>query len=213
MEAFWQGMRDLGYVEGQNIILEVRTAEGRLERLPELASELLRLDVVLILATVTPATRAAQAATSKVPIVSFSFGDPVTDGFVASLARPGGNITGLSFLGPDLVPKGLSLLKDGVPKASRIAILWQPSLNPDPKASQSVQLAEAAARTLGGEPLVVPVPAAENLDGAFATMAAAKAEALLVLPSVLPHLLLAAVRVLSSHMRWDRRWLCPRNTP
>src|SRR5688572_24015996 len=76
-EAFWQGMRDLGYVEGQNIILEVRTAEGRLERLPELAAELLRLDVALILAPVTAATRAAQAATSKVPIVSFAFGDPV----------------------------------------------------------------------------------------------------------------------------------------
>ena len=154
IEAFWQGMRELGYVEGQNIILEVRTAEGRLERLPDLAAELLRLGVVLILATVTSATRAAQAATSKVPIVSFAFGDPVIDGFVASLARPGGNITGLSFLGPELVPKCLSLLKDGVPNASRIAILWQPSLNLDPKASQIVQLAHAATPCLGASRLL-----------------------------------------------------------
>ena len=182
MEAFWQGMRDLGYVEGERIILEVRTAEGSLDRLPGLAAELLRLDVELIVAAVTPATRAAQVATSKIPIVSFSFGDPVADGFVASLARPGGNITGLSFLGPDLVPKCLSLLKEGVPKASRIAVLWQPSLNPDPKAV--VALTEAAARPLGVELLVVSVPTAKNLDDAFATMAAAQTEALLVLPSV-----------------------------
>lgn len=185
MEAFWQGMRDLGYAEGKEIVMEVRTAEGRLERLPDLAAELLRLDVELIIAVVTPATRAAQAATSKIPIVSFTLGDPVAEGFVASLARPGRNITGLSFLGPDLVPKCLSLLKEGVPEASRTAILWQPGLDPDPKASDSVARAEAAARPLGVELLVVSVPTAMNLVDAFATMAAAQIDALLVLPSVL----------------------------
>ena len=119
-EAFLQGLRDLGYIEGQNIIIEYRMADGRIERLPELAAELVRLNVDLIVAGATPAGRAAQQATKAIPIIVNAMGDPVRDELVASLPRPGGNITGTTFLGPELVPKRLALLKEFLPRISRV---------------------------------------------------------------------------------------------
>jgi putative ABC transport system substrate-binding protein len=124
-EAFRQGLRDLGYIEGQNLIIEYRYAEGKLDRLPELAAELVRLKVDAIFVQSTSAVQAAKKATTTVPIVSVS-GDPVGLGLVASLARPGGNVTGLANLTSELAGKRLELLKEVVPSVSRVAVLWNP---------------------------------------------------------------------------------------
>ncbi len=116
LDAFRQGLRERGYVEGQNIVIEYRVADGKIQRFPGLATELARLKVELLITGSTPAARALQQATTTIPIVAAVMGDPVGDGLVASLARPGGNITGLTFLGPELVPKRLELLKQALPK-------------------------------------------------------------------------------------------------
>ena len=121
LDAFRQGLSEHGYVEGQNIVIEYRAADGKIERLPGRANELARLNIDLIVAGNTPAARAAQQATTTIPIVAPVMGDPVGDGLVASLARPGGNITGLTFLGPELVPKRLELLREALPRVSRVA--------------------------------------------------------------------------------------------
>ena len=131
VDAFLQGLRDLGYVEGRNLVIEYRDAEGKLERLPALAAELVALKVDVIVAATTPGALAAKQATKTVPIVFAVAADPVTDGLVASLARPGGNVTGLSYLGPDLVGKLLELLKQAVPGVGRVAVLRQPSAVPE----------------------------------------------------------------------------------
>ena len=120
IEAFRQGLRELGYVEGENIVIEGRHHEGKLDRLPALAAELVRLKVDIIITVGSPAARAAKEATVTIPIVMIQVGDPVGGGFVASLARPGGNITGLSGLAPELSGKRLELLKEIVPKLSRV---------------------------------------------------------------------------------------------
>ena len=126
IEAFRQGLRELGYIEGKNVIIEVRYAEGKLDRLPALAAELVRLNVDLIV-TVGPAvTRPVKEATGSIPIVMAFDSDPVGSGFIASLARPGGNITGLSSLSPELTGKRLELLKETVPKLLRVAVLGNP---------------------------------------------------------------------------------------
>jgi len=128
LEAFRQGLRELGYVEGKNIVIEYRYAEGNFGRLPELAAELVRLKVdVIVAAGGTTAIQAAKSATSTIPIVVTATGDPVGDGLIASLARPGGNITGLSLGGRELDGKRLELLKETVPKVSRVAVFWYPT--------------------------------------------------------------------------------------
>jgi putative tryptophan/tyrosine transport system substrate-binding protein len=128
LEDFRQGLRDLGYVEGKNIQLEIRWGEGRLERMPALAAELVRMKVDVIVAVSSPSVRAAKEATQTIPIVMPLSSDPVGDGLVASLARPGGNITGLSVMGPELATKRLQLLKEVFPKLLRpTAVLWNPS--------------------------------------------------------------------------------------
>src|SRR5205085_7891347 len=124
--AFRQGLRDSGYVQGRNVVIEYRDAAGHFERLPALAADLVALKVDIIVASGTLAALAARHATSRIPIVFPTVGDPVTDGLVVSLARPGGNVTGLSNLTPELVGKCLELLKEAVPGVSRVAILWQP---------------------------------------------------------------------------------------
>jgi len=121
-EPFRQGLRELGYVEGKNIIIEYRNAGGKFDRLPALAAELVRLKVDLIVTGGPPSARAAKEATATIPIVMIQVGDPVGSGFVASLARPGGNITGLSGLAPELSGKRLELLKEIIPKLSRAAV-------------------------------------------------------------------------------------------
>src|SRR6516225_4621157 len=132
IDALRQGLHQHGYIEGQNIVVEYRAAEGRFDRLPALASELVQLKVDVILATATPAGRATQRATTTIPIVVTAMGDPVQDGLVASLARPGGNITGTTFLGPELVPKRLALLKEGLPTLSTSASSGIPALSAKP---------------------------------------------------------------------------------
>ncbi|HJU60608.1 MAG TPA: ABC transporter substrate-binding protein, partial [Candidatus Binatia bacterium] len=124
LDAFIQGLQELGYIEGKNIFVEYRFAEGKADRLPELAMELVRLKVAAIFTTGTPAIFALKRATNTVPIVFFSTSDPIGTGVVASLARPGGNITGITVLASDLWPKRLELLKEIVPKLSRVAMVW-----------------------------------------------------------------------------------------
>ncbi len=149
-EAFRQGLRDLGYVEGRNVVIEYRDAEGKLERLPALAAELVALKVDVILAPGTPHALAAKQATRTLPIVFAAVSDPVASGLVTSLARPGGNVTGLSNLNLELVGKCLELLKQGVPGVSRVAVLWQPGGLPERTERDMLKGAEVAARALAG---------------------------------------------------------------
>ena len=182
-DAFRQGLRDHGYMEGQNILIEYRAADGKIERFQDLATELVRLKVDLIVAATTVAARAAQQATTTIPIVVPIMGDPVGDGLVASLARPGGNITGLTFLGPELVPKRLELLKEALPKVSRVAGLWHPGAFSERTTRDMLKQAETAARTLGVQLQLVGVRGPDEVDRAFPTMIKERADALIVFPS------------------------------
>jgi len=131
-EPLRHGLRDLGYVEGKSVALETRSSQGRNERFADLATELVRLNVNIIVTWGTPATLAARQATTSIPIVMASVGDPVRSGLVASLAHPGGNVTGVTALGPGLGAKRLELLKEAAPNLSRVAFLWNQA-NPDQK--------------------------------------------------------------------------------
>ena len=183
LDYFRQGLRERGYVEGRNIVIEYRAADGKIERLPGLASELARLKVDLIFAPNTPTARAAQQATTTIPIVSAAMGDPVGDGLIASLARPGWNITGLTFLGPELISKRLDLLKEAVPTVSRVAALWHPGAFGERTTRDMLKETEAAARTLGVRLQLVGVRGPDELDRAFSTMTRERADALIVFPS------------------------------
>jgi putative ABC transport system substrate-binding protein len=176
LEAFRQGLRALGYVEGQNLVMEYRYAEG-FERLPELAAELVRLQVEVIVASRVPAIRAAQHTTRTIPIVMAGTADPVAAGVVASLARPGGNTTGLSFLSVELPGKRLELLKEAVPQSTRVAVLAKAA---GPSESVRWLNLTGAARALGLHLHVVELHSAEELDSAFAAMTRAGADALIV---------------------------------
>src|SRR5438309_4233742 len=144
VEAFRQGLRELGYIEGKNIVVEYRYAEEKLDRLPALATELVRLKVDVIVTGGSGNTRAAKAATNTVPIVMAQDSDPIGNGFVASLARPGGNITGLATLAPELSGKQLELLKEVVPKLSRVAVLGTSTQPGNAQALREVELAAGA---------------------------------------------------------------------
>src|SRR5262245_14462825 len=185
VDAFRQGLRERGYVEGQSIVIEYRSADGRIERFPHLASELASLNLDLILAQNTPAARAVQRASSTIPIVAAIMGDPVGDGLVASLARRGGNLTGLTFLGPELATKRLGLLKQALPNASRVAALWHPGAFGERTTRDMLQATEAAARTLAIELQLVEVRGANEFDRAFSAMTDNRADALIVFPSTL----------------------------
>src|SRR5712691_11404084 len=178
VEGFLEGMRALGYVEGQNLVMEYRYAEGQYERLPALAAELVRLKVDVLLVVSTPAALAAKQATTTIPIVMMGGGDPVGSGLVASLARPGGNVTGLATLDPEVVGKQLEFLKDVLPTVSRVAILWNPA---NPAHALMVREADVAAQTLGVQLHRVEARGPEAFDRAFAAMTSAHAGALLVL--------------------------------
>jgi putative ABC transport system substrate-binding protein len=185
LEAFRQGLREHGYVEGQNIVLEYRSANGKIDRLPALATELASLQVDLIVAANTPMARAAKQATTTIPIVSPAMGDPVGDGLVASLGRPGGNITGSTFLGPELVPKRLDLLKEALPRVSRVAALWHPGAFGERTMKDMLNGTEVAARALGVQLQLVEVRGPDEFDRAFSTMTKGRAEALMVFPSTM----------------------------
>ena len=177
-QAFRSGLRERGWIEGQNILIEFRAAEGNTARFPELAADLVRLKVDLIVARASIFVQPAKEATSSIPIVFLTHADPVGTGHVASLARPGGNITGLAVLMTDLAPKGLELLISAVPVAQRIAVLWNPDTPSHPPALKAL---EDAGRALRVQLQAVGARTAGELEGAFAAMARARAQAVLVL--------------------------------
>jgi putative ABC transport system substrate-binding protein len=178
-EVFKQGLRDLGWIEGQNLGIEYRWAAGQVDRLPALAEELVRLPVDLIVAWSTPAVQAAKDATQTIPIVMTWVADPIRSGFVASLARPGGNITGTSSIQPELAGKKLELLRALLPNLSRVAFLAHGG---DPVYRLFLQDAQDAAARLGMQMQPVVIGSLEELDSAFAAMHSERAEALMVQP-------------------------------
>jgi putative ABC transport system substrate-binding protein len=182
--AFRQGLRDLGYVEGRNVVIEYRDAEGK-QRLPALAAELVALKVDVIVAPGTPAALAAKQATKTLPIVFAGVTDPVTDGLVTSLARPGGNVTGLSNLGPELIGKRLELLTQAVPGVSPVAVLWQPGAASERTDKDMLKEADVAARALGMRLQFVEARGPADIDRAFSDMTRARAGALTVLATTM----------------------------
>jgi putative ABC transport system substrate-binding protein len=184
-EAFRQGLRDLGYVEGRNLVIEYRFAEEKRERFPALAAELVALKVDVIVAPNTAAALAAQQATKTIPIVFAVAADPVTSGLVTSLARPGGNVTGSSILAPELVGKRLELLTQAVPGVSRVAVLWQPGGAGEGTEKDMLKGAEVAASALGVRLQFVEARGPADVDRAFSEMTRARAGALTVLPSAM----------------------------
>jgi putative tryptophan/tyrosine transport system substrate-binding protein len=182
-DAFRQGLRDLGYFEGRNVVLESRDADGKLERLPTLAAELVALKLDVIVAPNTVGVLAAKQASKTIPIVFAVTADPVASGLITSLARPGGNVTGLSILAPELVGKRLELLIQVVPGVSRVAVLWQPGGLGERTEKDMLTGAEVAARALGVRLQFVEVRGPEDFDRAFSDMSSARASALTVLPS------------------------------
>jgi putative ABC transport system substrate-binding protein len=185
-EAFRQGLRDLGYVEGRNVVIEYRDAEGKPERIPALAAELVALKVdVIVTGGGTLAALTAMQATKTIPIVFAGVGDPVGSGLVTSLARPGGNVTGLSNLGPELVGKRLELLKQAVPGVSRVAVLWRPGALGERTDQDMLKGEDVAARALGVRLQFVEARGPDEFAKAFSDMTSARAGALTVLPSAL----------------------------
>ena len=179
LESFREGLREHGYTEGKNITIEYRWAEGKLDRLPQLAAELVQLKVQVLVAAGSPGILAAKQATTAIPIVMAVGADPVGSGYVASLARPGGNITGLSNLAEDLIAKLLELLKAAVPRASRVAILVNPA---NPAHTSFRREIQTAAQVLGVTLLPVEARSPNDFEGAFAAMTRERAGALVVLP-------------------------------
>jgi putative tryptophan/tyrosine transport system substrate-binding protein len=182
--AFREGLRDLGYVEGQNIAIEWRFTEGKLDRVAEAAAELVRLKMDIILTSGTPATRAAMQATTTIPIIMMSVGDPLRTGLVASLAQPGGNVTGSTLLGPELSPKRLQLLQETLPTASRVAVLWNPT---NPANVVHFEDLQAGARALGVTLHSVAVRSPTEFPSAFATLMRERPDALMITADALVH--------------------------
>jgi putative tryptophan/tyrosine transport system substrate-binding protein len=177
LDAFRQGLRELGYIEGQNVVIEYRSADGRQERFPDLATELVRLKVDLIVTRGTPAALAAKNATGTIPVVIAGAGDPVGSGIVASLARPGGNVTGLSAFNVEIYAKRVELLRELVPRLTRIAGLFNMS---NPVIPLQWKEAERAARSLGMQPQLLDVRNPEDLGRAFDAATRQRADALVV---------------------------------
>jgi putative ABC transport system substrate-binding protein len=179
-EALRLGLRELGYIEGKTITVEWRYAEGKLDRLPELAGELVRLKVDLIVVTETTPALAAKSATSAIPIVMANVGDPVGAGLVASLARPGGNITGLATLAQEVVGKRLELLKEIIPKLSRVAVFGSST---SASSAQELKGAEPAAGALGIKLQLLDIVSSTGVESAFRAAGKERADAVLVLSS------------------------------
>jgi putative ABC transport system substrate-binding protein len=177
------GLRELGYIEGQNIAIERGFGEANSDRLREVAAEVVRREVDIIVALSTTAARPLKQATSVIPIVVVGMADPVEDELVASLARPGGNVTGTSFLGPELVAKRLQLLSEVVPQHSRVAVLWHPRAYGDRTMAGMLKEAEHAAQILGMQLQFVAAASADDIEGAFSSMTSGRPDALSVFPS------------------------------
>jgi putative tryptophan/tyrosine transport system substrate-binding protein len=190
-EPLLQGLRDLGYVEGQNIAIEYRPAEGRYDRLPRLAAELVRLKVDVIVTYGTPATRAAKQATTTVPIIMVATGDPLRTGLVSSLSRPEANVTGHSFLTAEIVGKRLELLKEAIPRLSRVAFLWNPTNLANARQFEEVQV---GARTVGVRLQSVEVRSPDGFESAFAAIVREHPDALLMTADTM--LTLHALRII-----------------
>src|SRR5262245_1842721 len=186
LEGFRQGLRDLGYVDGGNIVIEYRSADGQFERLPDVAGELVRLKVDVLVSEGTPPTLAAKQATKTIPIVFAAAADAVGSGIVASLARPGGNVTGLTFIATDLVGEQLPLLREAVPGVTRVAGLWQ-SGGPGALAKRTqrdlLKATEDAARALAMRLQLIETLGPSDFDKAFSEMTRGRADALIVLTS------------------------------
>jgi putative tryptophan/tyrosine transport system substrate-binding protein len=183
LNAMIEGLHELGYTEGQNVVFERRFGESNPDRLRQVAAELVERQVDVIVALSTTAARPAKQATSQIPIVAIGMADPVEDDLVASLARPGGNVTGTSFLGPELVSKRLQLLSEVVPQLSRVAVLWHPRAYSERTMTGMLKEIERAAQTMGMRLQLVPAASPEDIAGAFAAMTMERAEALSVFPS------------------------------
>jgi len=175
VERMWAGLRDLGYVEGKNIVIESRWAEGNYDRLPELAAELVRLNVDVLVTYGTPGVLAAKQATTTIPIVMVVVADAIRSGLVASLSRPGGNLTGQTFFVPELNAKRLELLKEALPDSRRIAVLVQPT-NPTP----ALEMMGLTAKSLGLELQQFEARRPDELKGAFSAMVARSVDAVVV---------------------------------
>jgi putative tryptophan/tyrosine transport system substrate-binding protein len=183
LNAFLQALHDLGYTQGQNIAIERQYGEWSPDRLRDLAAQLVERKVDVIVAFSTTAARAARQATDTIPIVAIAMADPVSDGLVASLARPGGNVTGTTFIGPELVAKRLQLLKEVVPGLTRVAALWHPTAYSERTMAGLKSEIEGAARTLGLQLQLLPAVSPDEFAGAFAAITRERADALIVLPS------------------------------
>jgi putative ABC transport system substrate-binding protein len=196
LNAFYQGLREHGYIDGQNVIVEVRAANSKIERFPALAGELVSLNLDVIVASNSRAGRAVQQATTTIPIVVPVMGDPVGDGLVASLARPGGNTTGLTFLGPQLVPKRLALLKEALPTVLKVAVLWHPGAYGTRTMNDMMTEAEGAAQSLGLQLRLIGAREPNEFDRAFSAIADERADALMIFPS--PMLFAERKRIIDS---------------
>jgi putative ABC transport system substrate-binding protein len=183
VNAFIPALRELGYTEGLNIAFERKFADGDVNRLNGLARELVDRRVDAIVAFATPAARAAKQATSSIPIIAIAMADPVEDDLVASLARPGGNVTGTAFLGPELVSRRLQLLKEIVPALSRVVVLWHPRAYGERTMAGMLKEIESAAQSLKIKLQLVPASSPDDLNGAFAAMTTERPEGIIVFPS------------------------------
>ena len=183
LNAFVPALEELGYTDGKNIVFERKFADGDVNRLRVLANELVDQRVDIIVALSTPAARAAKQATTTIPIVAINMADPVGDELVASLARPGGNVTGTAFLGPELVSRRLQLLKELVPGLSRVAVLWHPLAYSERTTTGMLKEIEGAANTLGTKLQFVPATGGGDLEPAFAAMIKERAQAIMIFPS------------------------------
>ncbi len=183
IDAFIEGLSDLGYTDGQNISFERRFGEANQDRLRQAAAELVERQVDVIVAQSTTAARPAQRATSLIPIVAIGMADPVEDELVASLARPEGNVTGTTFLGPELVAKRLQLLREAVPQLARVAVLWHPRAYSDRTTAGMLKVIESAAQSMGIQLVLVPAASPVDIADAFTTMVRERAVALTVFPS------------------------------
>ena len=183
LSAFVLALRELGYSEGQNIAFDRKFANGDANKLSGLAQELVEHRVDAIVALATPAARAAKQATSAIPVIAIGMADPVEDELVLSLARPGGNVTGTAFLGPELVSRRLQLLKEIVPRLSRVVVLWHPRAYGDRTMAGMLKEIESAAQSLGTKLQLVPATNPDDLSSAFAAMTTEQADGLIVFPS------------------------------
>jgi putative ABC transport system substrate-binding protein len=182
VQAFYQSLRELGWIEGKNVVIERRYAEGQYDRLAALATELTRLNVDVIVTASSPPAKAAKSATTSIPIVILDPGDPVATGLVTSLARPGGNVTGVSSIAPDLAAKRLAMLKQAAPKTSRVAVLFNAVI---PPAEIGMPELKAAAQMLGLQLQSVAVQGPKGFEEAFGTITQDRADGLIVFPDPL----------------------------